>query len=103
MALATDVEKKIERLIHLVAKEFRVEAVYLFGSTANGSSHEWSDIDLAIVSPDFTGDSFEDTRQLFPSILQVDTSIEVHTFRPSDFDPTNPFVKEIMTTGIRVC
>ena len=103
--MATNVEKRIRRLIQLAAKELRLEAVYLFGFTARGNrgnAHEWSDIDLAIVSPDFTGDSFEDSQKLFPYLLQVDTAIEVHTFRPSDFTSTNPFIKEIITTGIRV-
>ena len=102
MAIATDVEKKIQRLIQLAGKELRLEAVYLFGSTAKGDDHEWSDIDLAIVSPDFIGDSFEDSKKLFPYILAVDTGIEVHTFRPVDFSSENPFVKEIQSTGIRV-
>jgi len=102
LAIATNVEKRIRRLIQLTGKELRLEAVYLFGSTAKGADHEWSDIDLAIVSPDFIGDSFEDSKRLFPYILQVDTAIEVHTFRPIDFSSDNPFVKEIQSTGIRV-
>ena len=102
MAIARDIEKKIQRLIRLAAKEFRLEAVYLFGATAKGYADEWSDIDLAIVSRDFTGDSFEDNKKFFPYILQVDTAIEVHTFRPEDFSSNNPFVKEIKRTGVRV-
>jgi predicted nucleotidyltransferase len=64
--------------------------------------HEWSDIDLAIVSPDFSDDSFEDSKKLFPYILKVDSAIEVHTFRPDDFSADNPFVQEILDTGVRV-
>ncbi len=102
MAIATGIEKRIQRLIQLATNEIRLEAVYLFGSTAKGETHEWSDIDLAIVSPDFIGDSFEDNKRFIPFILQVDTAIEVHTFRPIDFSPDNPFVQEIQSTGIRV-
>ncbi len=102
MVVAADVEKRIFRLIHLAAKEMRIESIYLFGSTATGRAHEWSDIDLAIVSPEFTGDSFEDSKKLFPFILQVDTAIEVHPFHPSGFTANNPFVKQIIKTGIRM-
>ncbi len=102
MVIAANVEQKIQRLIQLVTKELRLEAVYLFGSIAKGDSHDCSDIDLAIVSPDFKGDSFEDSKKLFPHVLNVDTGIEVHTFRPADFTSSNPFVKEIITTGVRV-
>ena len=33
-----------------------------------------------IISPDFSGVSFEDSKKLIPYILKVDTAIEVHTF-----------------------
>ncbi|MFQ5639951.1 MAG: nucleotidyltransferase domain-containing protein [bacterium] len=102
MVVATDVEKRIQKLIRLAAKELRIEGVFLFGSIAKGDSHVWSDIDLAIISPDFIGDSFEDSKKLLPYVLMVDTAFEVHTFRPVDFTSNNPFVKEIMTTGIRI-
>lgn len=31
----------------------RVTQVFLFGSHAKGTAHEWSDVDLIVVSPDF--------------------------------------------------
>ena len=102
MAIASDIEKRIQRLIRLAAKEFRLEAVYLFGSTAKGYADEWSDIDLAIVSRDFTGDSFEDNKKFFRYILQVDTAIEVHTFRPQIFLQTIRSLKRSKRTGVRV-
>ena len=102
MAVAANVTDKIQRFIQSAKQELRVNAVFLFGSNAKGTTHAWSDIDLAIVSPDFSGDSFEDTKKLIPHILQVDSGIEVHTFRPEDFSTDNPFVEEIVGSGIRI-
>ena len=102
MVVTTNVDKKIQEFIQLTGKALELEAVYLFGSHARGNSHEWSDIDLAIVSPDFCGDRFDDTTRLIPYILKVDTAIEVHPFRPEEFSTDNPFVQEILDTGIRV-
>jgi len=102
VAVATDVDARIQKLIQLIAKDIRIEAAYLFGSFARGNPHAWSDIDVAIVSPDFSGDSFEDSKKLIPYILEIDTAIEVHPFTPGDFTPENPFVEEILKTGIRV-
>lgn len=102
MAVAANITDKIQRLIELTNPSLRLEAVYLFGSTAKGATHAWSDIDLAIVSPDFSGDSFEDSKRLIPYILQVDSGIEAHPFRPEDFSTDNPFVKEIVDTGLRI-
>ncbi|KAA0229386.1 nucleotidyltransferase domain-containing protein [candidate division KSB1 bacterium] len=102
MAVAANMTDKIQRLIQLTNPSLRLEAVYLFGSSARGTTHAWSDIDLAIVSPDFSGDSFEDSKRLIPYILQVDSGIEAHPFRPEDFSTDNPFVKEIVDTGLRI-
>ncbi len=102
MAVAANVDDKIRRFIHLAKKDLRLEAVYLFGSSAKGRTHQWSDIDLAVISPDFSGDSFEDNKKLIPYILKVDTAIEVHTFRPEEFSAGNPFITEIVGTGVRI-
>lgn len=102
MAIATVVEESVKRFVDLATVNLRLQAVYLFGSNAKGNAHEWSDIDLAIISPDFSGDSFDDSKRLFPYILKVDSAIEVHPFRPEDFSADNPFVQEILDTGIRV-
>jgi predicted nucleotidyltransferase len=80
----------------------RVEAIYLFGSFAAGCQHQWSDIDLAIVSPDFKDNSMEDQEQLMCLTWDVDVRIEPHPFRPEDFTPDDPWVAEIMQTGIKI-
>ncbi len=102
MAVATDIDNKVHLFLDLISKKIEIVQAYLFGSSVKGKSHEWSDIDLAIVSPDFSGDSFEDSKMLFPFILQIDRSIEVHPFRPGDFSLDNPFIKEIVETGLRI-
>lgn len=102
MAIATDIENKVRLFLQLISSKIEITQAYIFGSAARGRHHEWSDIDLAIVSPDFSGDPFEDGKQLIPFILEVDRSIEVHPFRPEDFSPEDPFVEEILKTGIRI-
>ncbi len=102
MVATANIEDKIQRFIQLASQDLKLDAVYLFGSHAKGKMHEWSDIDLAIVSPDFSGDHFDDTKSLIPYILKVDTAIEVHPFRSDEFSADNPFVQEILDTGVRV-
>ena len=79
-----------------------VEAAYLFGSWVQGRATEWSDIDLAIVSPVFEGTKFYDRRKLDRAIVEIDTAIHAHPYRPQDFDESNPFVREILRTGIPI-
>ncbi len=102
MAIDTDIENKVYLFLELVSKKINLTQAYIFGSAAKHTHHTWSDIDLAIVSPDFSGDRFEDSKLLIPFIIDVDRSIEVHPFRPEDFSPENPFVDGIVSTGVRI-
>ncbi|HET7091594.1 MAG TPA: nucleotidyltransferase domain-containing protein [Anaerolineae bacterium] len=54
MVLTADqVRTQILRFVEALQQRMRVERAVLFGSYAYGKPHEGSDIDLAIVSPDF--------------------------------------------------
>jgi len=85
-----------------VNKEIKVDKIILYGSYSKGNPHKDSDIDVAIISPDFTGDKIEDRLHLMKCRWNIDLRIEPMPFRPEDFVPDDPFVKEIMETGIEV-
>jgi uncharacterized protein len=40
-------------LAALISRGITVERVVVFGSQAKGEAHEWSDIDLLVISPQF--------------------------------------------------
>ncbi|NIR52402.1 nucleotidyltransferase domain-containing protein [candidate division KSB1 bacterium] len=91
------------RFIDTIRKQgIPVKTAYLFGSWVQGRAAEWSDIDLAIVSEKFEGVRFYDRRKLDRALLDVDTDIHVHPYRPEDFTGDNPFVREILRTGVRI-
>lgn len=93
----------IERYIEAIRKSGIVpQKVYLYGSYAKGIATADSDIDLAIVSDDLSGDSFEDDLALMHLTWDVDTRIEPHSFRPEEFTPDDPEVQEILATGVSV-
>lgn len=48
---ALDIAKRYKDFI---TKFLTVDFCYLYGSYATNQQHEWSDIDVAIVSPDFS-------------------------------------------------
>jgi predicted nucleotidyltransferase len=102
MAVKTDIIDLVNNFTKEAKTIIKVDAAYLFGSSANGKAVKYSDIDLAIVSPDFTGFGFADRKKLNPLILKFDTSLEVHPFKRADFSRENPFVKEILKTGIKI-
>jgi len=79
-----------------------IKQAILFGSYARGNYHEWSDIDLALVSDIFEGNRIDDRSKIRRITLRVSSDIEVLPFRTQDFNSDDPFVKEIMETGIRI-
>jgi nucleotidyltransferase-like protein len=64
-------------LRHLGDQGFTVSFAVVFGSQTKGSSHEWSDIDLLVVSPRFD-DSLErdDINRLWRTAARTDSRIE---------------------------
>lgn len=96
------VEDIVMRFVELVKKQINVRSAYLYGSYAKGSYTDDSDIDVAVVGDEFSGDKIEDTFMLMKIRRKVDNRIEPHPFRSEDFDISNPFVNEIVSTGIRI-
>ena len=67
----------------------------MFGSYAKGTENEDSDIDIAIISSDFS-DIIEDGAKLIGLTWKIDTRIEPHPITTEDFEKvSNPFVKEL--------
>ena len=81
---------------------FKITEAFLFGSYAKGSSHEWSDIDIALVSPDFSGDRFRDRQRIVPLRRQIDVRLEPMPFSPKDFKDDPVMAEEIKQTGKRI-
>ena len=77
-----------------------VKKAILFGSYANGSNTKWSDIDLAIVSELFEGNRIDDRNKIRQITLSISSDLEVLPYKPEDFNTGNPFVKEIINSGI---
>jgi predicted nucleotidyltransferase len=96
------IAQSVERFLSALRKVRHVEAAYLYGSHVLGGAREWSDIDVAVISPDFQGDLFQERVMLMRLAAQVDDRIEPHPFAPDDFTPTNPLAHEIRRTGIRI-
>jgi len=73
----------------------------LFGSIAKGKQHALSDIDLAVWEPSFTGALGIDYERIMP-VLRPYMKLELHTFNGEDTAENNPFVNEIIKTGIEL-
>jgi uncharacterized protein len=95
--------EKINRyVLSLRDNNVSVWRLYLFGSVANGTHGDDSDIDLAIFLDKDDIDGFDEDIQLMKLRRSIDLRIEPHSFARSDFDPADPFIREIVETGIRI-
>jgi len=97
-----EIEQVIYRFIDLIKEERCILKVFLYGSHAKGISRKWSDIDLAVVSPDFSEDLFDERVKLMRVASDIDERIEPSPFRPGDFNENDPLVREIKRSGIEI-
>ena len=94
--------ESIKKYIEKISQYYKIEAIILFGSYAKGTENEDSDIDIAIISSDFS-DIIEDGAKLIGLTWKIDTRIEPHPITTEDYQKvSNPFVREVVNTGIKV-
>jgi len=84
-----------------VCKSLDPERIILFGSFVNGTPHEYSDIDIAVVFNDYQGD-WDTTSTLLHLLLRgikqdSDNWIEPHMLDET-YDPIG-FLEHVMETG----
>ena len=97
-----EIMESIKKYIEKISHYYKIEAIILFGSYAKGTQNEDSDIDIAIISSDFN-DIIEDGAKLIGYTWKIDTRIEPHPIKTEDYDNvSNPFIKEVIDTGIKV-
>jgi len=84
----------------LLGNHFDLESVYLFGSFANNTNREDSDIDVAVVVKNISGDYFAVNPLLWKLRRQIDDRIE-----PILIDKNNDksgFLDEVKRNGIEI-
>ena len=88
-------------LAYLRKNKLNIEKAYLFGSYASGNFNEDSDIDLALILKNISN-SFLMQVELMKLGRKIDSRIEPHPFDESDFNSSDPFASEILSTGIQL-
>ncbi len=75
--------------------------VLLFGSTVKNQAHEWSDIDLLLISDQF-GDNIFENLKLYSRINIKYPIIETHPYPIKYFKEGNPFIQEICKESVEI-
>lgn len=93
--------KQFERSLKNIG--IKIVGIYVFGSHAKGRANSKSDIDVAVISPNFGNDRQGERVGLMSLSQKIDTAIEPHPFSPEDFsDRYYPLSQEVKKTGIKV-
>ena len=97
----TDALNIAKKYAEVVKNSFDYQKIILFGSYAMDNPRKDSDIDIAVVFPDFDN-RLDRQVELMKLTRKIDTRIEPHPFREKDFVNSNPFVNEIVSRGMVV-
>lgn len=100
-----EILEKIRDFQTVITKEgIRVERIILYGSHAEGTGNEDSDIDVAMISPDFGRDRFEEGVRLFEIACKIDPRLEPVPLSTESYNNATwvPLVHEIRENGITV-
>lgn len=95
-------EEIVRRAIDRLQQKIHVQQVILFGSHAKGEADAWSDVDLAVISPDFSRMRHRKVMDLLVEVaLAVDPSVEIRPYTPRDLREARPtnFLGHILAAG----
>jgi predicted nucleotidyltransferase len=102
VASATEVADSVAEFVRLLEEGIRVEAIVLYGSYANGQPHEWSDFDVAVISPDFESVPMWRRQEIIADLtLDRDRRLAPIGYPSSEYHNPGPhsFLREIIRTG----
>lgn len=97
------VQEVVNDYIAKLSKEIPIKKVFLFGSHAKGSTHKYSDVDLAFFSDYFKNMSRVDgIHLLLLHAMDYDIDIEPQPFTMDEYKEPDGIVEEILSTGIEL-
>ena len=79
-----------------------LRTVILYGSFAKGTQHQWSDIDVAMAADEFEGLPTDIYHFASIAIKKPYIRIEPNTYPTDYFNEGDPFIEEIIKTGIKI-
>ena len=91
----------LDRFHHeMKARGIIVQKLILYGSYADGTNHEGSDIDIVVISDDFTGkDYWERIEILTDVIYEIDAPIEAVAMTREEWDNGELFITDFARNG----
>ena len=103
MALdVTSIIDIIKDYVNDVSRVFPVDKAVLFGSYAKGTADAQSDIDICFFLDNYGGKRRLDILEELLGLIHNGEYFEPIVFPTSEIQNDNPFVKEILRTGVEI-
>jgi hypothetical protein len=79
----------------------KIDKAILFGSVLTGKSNEYSDIDLALFSGNFTDNILQNLDQIALVNIRF-PDLDIHTYPTKDYNGNGILLDEIKRTGLEI-
>ena len=105
MAKKEDLIKDLKEFKMIIKRQIPISKMLLFGSQASGKTHQWSDVDLIVVSKKFMRKrSFKRANKLYDSWF-IDCPVDFLCYTPDEFNKLRKqatIVREAERGGIEI-
>ena len=91
--------KLVQNYKQAILPLYKDAKVYLYGSYSKGTAHQDSDIDVAVVVPEVSGDWFSVVPPLWTKARKISSLIEPVIMEDNEH---SPLYDDVMRTGIAV-
>ena len=100
-----DISEKLDHYVKCISNVIKVDQIILFGSYAKNSAHEYSDIDVAVISPELDKNKsrYENVREIKRRTKLLEPGLQLFAFSTETFNNEEGiqrlFIREIKKTG----
>ncbi|KLU62311.1 nucleotidyltransferase domain protein [Peptococcaceae bacterium CEB3] len=95
--------QKLDNVLCTLRETLPIDATYLFGSYANGKPKPYSDVDVAVISPDFGKNYITETVFLMDAFHGTGLMVEPHVFSREEYKEATEgtfLYNEVLQKGI---
>ena len=103
--LLIKLDEKLKHYINTITSCLKVDKIILFGSFSNGNPHEYSDIDIAVISSELDANKsqFENIRIIKEKSKLIEPGLQLLAYPTEVFEKElgteRLFIREIKNTG----
>jgi uncharacterized protein len=96
------IDRVVFQAVGCLKEYFNIKEVVLFGSQLTSKANKFSDIDLAVISPDFKNKYLDEIITILAEVsISCNSAVEIHPYSSDELKEARPsnFLGQILKTG----